>query len=125
MMRDAAVGRLRIVTGRRGQIAIVSAEGEVDLETADSLATALRAQIAAGGDGVVLDLLGVPFMDSSGLKQLLAASNELRDRLIVVLSPGSPVRRLLDLAEIADRIAVAESEDEAVAALTPDGAESA
>ena len=64
-------------------------------------------------------------MDSSGLKQLLAASNELRDRLVVVLGPGSPVHRLLDLAEIADRIVVAASEDEAVAALAPGGAESA
>ena len=87
----------------------------------DMLASALRAQVAAGVDGVVLDLVGVPFMDSSGLKQLLAASNELRDRLIVVLSPGSPVRRLLELAEIADRIAVRENPDEAVAALAPSG----
>ena len=122
-MGDAAVG-LRLATSRRGEVAIVVAEGEVDLETADALATALRAQIAAGGDGVVLNLVGVPFMDSSGLKQLLSASKELRGRLVVVLVPGSPVHRLLDLAELSDRIVVAESDDEAVAALAPGGAES-
>lgn len=121
MTRDAAVG-LRISTEMRGGVALVRAEGEIDLETADMLASALRAQVAAGVDGVVLDLLGVPFMDSSGLKQLLTASKELRDRLIVVISPGSPVRRLLELAEIADRIAVRESPEDAVAALAPSGA---
>jgi anti-anti-sigma factor len=105
----------------RDGIAVVRAEGEIDLETADTLASALGSQIAAGVDGVVLDLLGVPFMDSSGLKQLLAASNELRDRLVVVLSLGSPVRRLLELAEISDRVAVHENDDDAVAALAPAG----
>ena len=43
---------------------------------------------------------------------------------MVVLVPGSPVHRLLDLAELSDRIVVAESDDEAVAALAPGGAES-
>jgi anti-anti-sigma factor len=122
-MADAAVGRLRISTRARGAIGIVSAAGEVDLETADTLAAALRSQIASGDDGIVLDLLEVPFMDSSGLKQLLAASNELNDRLVVVVDPESPVRRLLELAELADRIPVTATEDEAVAALAPEGAE--
>ena len=60
-------------------------------------------------------------MDSSGLKQLLAASNELRERLIVVLSPGSPVGRLLELAEIADRIPVRTATEDAVAELASAG----
>lgn len=120
-MRDAPAGGLRVSTEVRDGIAVVHAEGEVDLETSDVLATALRAQPAAGVEGVILDLLGVPFMDSSGLKQLLAASNELRDRLVVLVSPGSPVLRLLELAEIADRITVRGNEDEAVAALSTDG----
>ena len=120
-MRDAPAEGLRVSTEMRDRIAVVHAEGEVDLETSDVLASALRAQLAAGVDGVVLDLLGVPFMDSSGLKQLLTASNELRDRLVVLLSPGSPVRHLLELAEIADRIAVRENEDDAVAVLATDG----
>jgi anti-anti-sigma factor len=120
-MTPDTVGKLRVTTDRRDGIAIIVATGEVDLETADTLATALRSQIAAGVGGIVLDLLEVPFMDSSGLKQLLAASNELRDRLIVVLGTASPVRRLLELAELADRIPVRTTVDEAVAELASDG----
>jgi stage II sporulation protein AA (anti-sigma F factor antagonist) len=120
-MRDAAVGKLRISTQRRDRIAVIEATGEIDLETAETLAAALRSQIAAGVDGIVLDLLGVPFMDSSGLKVLLKTSNELRDRLVVVLSPGSPVCRLLEIAEIADRISVRATVEDAVASLASAG----
>jgi stage II sporulation protein AA (anti-sigma F factor antagonist) len=116
-MTSDAVSKLRVTTDRRDGIAVIVAMGEVDLETADTLAAALRSQIAAGVGGIVLDLLEVPFMDSSGLKQLLAASNEMRERLIVVLGPASPVRRLLELAEIADRISLRTSVDDAVAEL--------
>jgi stage II sporulation protein AA (anti-sigma F factor antagonist) len=120
-MTSDAVSKLRVTTERREGIAVIEAAGEVDLETADTLAAALRSQIAAGVDGIVLDLLDVPFMDSSGLKQLLAASNELPERLIVVVGPEAPVRRLLELAEIADRIPVRTTVDEAVAELASDG----
>ena len=120
-MTPDTVGKLRVTTDRRDGVAVVVATGEIDLETADTFAAALRAQLAAGVDGIVVDLLEVPFMDSSGLKQLLAASNELRERLIVVLGPESPVRRLLELAEIADRIPLLTTVDEAVARLASDG----
>jgi anti-anti-sigma factor len=110
-----------VTTELRDGIAVIEATGEVDLETADTLAAALRSQIAAGVDGMVLDLLEVPFMDSSGLKQLLAASNEMRERLIVVLGSASTVRRLLELAEIAERITLRTSVDEAVAELASGG----
>ena len=121
MSSDASVSKLRVTTELRDGIAVIEATGEVDLETADTLAAALRSQIAAGVDGMVLDLLEVPFMDSSGLKQLLAASNEMRERLIVVLGSTSPVRRLLELAEIAERITLRTSVDEAVAELASGG----
>jgi anti-sigma B factor antagonist len=120
-MRDAPVGKLRVATEHRDGVAVIEATGEVDLETADALAAALRAQIAADVDGIVIDLLGVPFMDSSGLKQLMAASNELHHRLVVVLSPESPVGRLLELAELGDRIPVRTTVEDAVAAAASDG----
>ena len=117
MTSDASVSKLRVTTDLRDGIAVIEANGEIDLQTADSLAGALRSQIAAGVGGIVLDLLEVPFMDSSGLKQLLAASNEMRERFVVVLAPESTVRRLLELAELADRIPLRTGVDEAVAEL--------
>ena len=54
---------------------VVSADGEVDLETAPRL-TDWLAKALAGGQKVVLDLGQVSFMDSSGLTALLVAHNE-------------------------------------------------
>ena len=106
-MRDAPAGGLRISVDRRGDTILVRAEGEIDLENAGKLATALRG--AGPDDRVVLDLLGVPFMDSSGLRSLLIASAEFGERLGLVISPGAPVGRLLELAEVRDRFAIHET----------------
>ncbi len=89
---------MKIAIERDERATVVRAEGEIDLQNADEFSTALRTAAAGDSGGVVLDLLGVPFMDSSGLKALLIASAELGGRLSLVLSPGAPVTRLLDLA---------------------------
>jgi anti-anti-sigma factor len=104
-VRDASAGRLEITVESSDGAAVVRAAGEVDLDTAERLAEALRGAGEHGG-GVVADLVGVPFMDSSGLKVLLLASDELGDRLALVLSPGSPIAHLLDLADVRDRFQI-------------------
>jgi anti-anti-sigma factor len=122
-----ATQRLRIRTETRdldaGVVSLIRVEGEVDLANAEELAGALR----AGGDGagIVLDLREVPFMDSTGLKVILIASRDLDQPLNVVCGAGSAVRRLLDLAGVADRVPSFESEDEALDAIGPAGPRSA
>ena len=120
-MREAPSGRLEVSVERRdtpaGQIAIVRARGEVDLGNADELAAVLHSDTCVKSDGVVLDLVGVPFMDSSGLRAVLVAAGELEPELAVVLSPGSPVLRLFELAEVTDRRGAYATEDEAIDAV--------
>jgi stage II sporulation protein AA (anti-sigma F factor antagonist) len=116
-MRDAAAGPLKISIEHPDGVAVVRVEGEVDLDNAENLAAALRTAGADGRRGVVADLLGVPFMDSSGLKALLVASADLGGRLRLALSPGSPVLRLLELVEVSDRFDIHNSPDEAVSSL--------
>ncbi len=120
-MRDAEVGTLRISVERLEPVTVVRAEGEVDLDNAERLTAALRTAAADQGDRIALDLLGVPFMDSSGLKALLVAAADLGDRLCLVLSPGAPVARLLELAELRDRFAIYDSVEAALGG-PPDGA---
>jgi anti-anti-sigma factor len=117
-MREAPSGRLELSVERRdtaaGQIVVVRAQGEVDLGNADELAGVLRSDACETSDGVVIDLVGVPFMDSSGLRTVLVAAGELAPELAVVLSPGSPVLRLFELAEVIDRLPTYATEDEAI-----------
>ena len=81
-------GSLELTVERRDGVTVVRAEGEIDLDNADQLGATLRGAASDSTEGVVLDLVGVPFMDSSGLKALLLASGALGARLSLAAGPG-------------------------------------
>jgi anti-anti-sigma factor len=75
----------------------VIAEGDIDLAGGPLLDTAiLRLE---GSKPVVIDLAAVEFIDSSGLRSLLAASRraEGRGTTVVLRKPSSGVLRLLGI----------------------------
>lgn len=53
--------------------AVLRAEGRLDLVSAAELRSAVAATVEGGRSSVVVDLAGVPFVDSSGLGALIAA----------------------------------------------------
>ena len=64
----------------RGGATVVVPAGELDLATAPALDEALaRAFEAAGSGRVVLDLRGLEFIDSSGLRTLLTPRKQAED----------------------------------------------
>ena|SRR4051794_18938149 len=73
--------------------------GELDMAAAPAVRTCVDE--AAGTRGLVIDLAGVTFIDSSMLKELLRAAAEL-DRYetrLVLAGVADTVRRLLDLTK--------------------------
>ena len=72
--------------------------GEVDADTAPALRRAIEPALEDEGD-VTLDLAGLRFMDSTGVRVILRALRELRDhdRRLVLLSPTPPVAEVLEL----------------------------
>jgi anti-anti-sigma factor len=84
----------------------------------------MRAAAADTSPGVVLNLTEVEFMDSSGLRVVMAALGEDGDGLALVVAPGSPVAQLLELTDLEGRIPNFEAEDDAVGSVAgakPDG----
>ena len=79
-----------------GDVVVVVVEGEVDLVTAPALQKELDS--IAPGTSVVIDLCETPFMDSSGLRVLLAARQALDERVHIACVPGGPVQRLFEVA---------------------------
>jgi anti-sigma B factor antagonist len=78
----------------------LTVKGEVDLEVADDLIEAGRAQIAAApAESLHLDLAGVTFMDSCGLNALLKV-RKAASHPVVLVSPSAPVMRLLQLTAL-------------------------
>jgi stage II sporulation protein AA (anti-sigma F factor antagonist) len=52
----------------------------------------------------VIDLAGVAFMDSTGLREILRARNELA--AMSLRAPSDTVRRLLDITGLTDHIEI-------------------
>jgi anti-anti-sigma factor len=117
MAAGATPGRLETWVERDDRVVVIGVEGEVDIETAEQFATSLRGA-PPGDEIVIVDLRGVPFIDSSGLKALLVAGSELGKRLALALTPGSAVAVLLDLARVDDRFAIYDTPDAAIAELS-------
>ena len=86
---------------------LVVADGELDLVGAPRLLDALP---GAGETPVVLDLGGVGFMDSSGLRSLLEARQRCRDmgRDFAIARPSEAVRRVLELVDLTGEFDVVE-----------------
>lgn len=71
---------MEIETVQRAEVAVVSPQGSVDALTARELTDFLQKKIDDGQVKVVLDLSGVGFMSSAGLRAVLIALKEARRR---------------------------------------------
>ena len=85
----------------------IAASGEIDAHTAPLLSAA----IDAAGPQVELDLSGVEFVDSSGLRVLIDAHQRLADSggKLQLVALSEPVRRLLEISGVSDYLGVTES----------------
>jgi anti-anti-sigma factor len=73
-------GDLDLSTTSQGPCAVVTVDGEIDLDNASDLSEAPSRPCRRSVRAVVLDLSGVTFMDSTGLKVLLAVHKTGRAR---------------------------------------------
>jgi anti-sigma B factor antagonist len=79
--------------------------GSLDVPSAGHLTELLDELVREEGD-VRLDLTGVTFMDSSGLRALIQASMDLGDRgKIRLRHPNEQIRRLLQMSGAQDSLA--------------------
>jgi anti-anti-sigma factor len=81
--------------------------GELDAHTATALTQAMS--VLPDGE-VTVDLAGVSFVDSSGLRVLLEATNRARNAggELVLAHPQASIRRLIEISGLRDHIRVQE-----------------
>jgi anti-sigma B factor antagonist len=99
----------------------VTVRGEVDLAALTTFEQALDDAIRESTGAFVIDLTDVDFLDSSGLAAILRARALLgrEDRAVAIVCPPGPVRRLFEVAGIADLLFLYSSREHAAAALVP------
>src|SRR6201992_1117985 len=78
---------------------LIVAAGELDLAATSELSAVFAMSAAGPQDAVVLDLLGVDFIDSSALGTILRAAQQLEaaGKRLHVVAPEGPVKRLLEI----------------------------
>jgi len=88
---------LDVTSNRTDDHTVVSVRGEIDAATCDELASALTAATRSE-TGLEIDVSGVTFIDSSGLRTLVLAQQHLGDaRKLVVRGPDATFKRLLGI----------------------------
>jgi anti-sigma B factor antagonist len=102
-------------------VTVLAARGDLDLATAPRLTARLEAMREHGARRVLVDLSGVEFCDSTGLRALIGAAGEVRaagGRMAITAGPDDgAVARLLLVTGASEWLEVHPDESAGVAAL--------
>ena len=98
---------LEFETTRNGSVAIVAPTGELDLSGATILEAELD-RLAADPElaGIVLDLRGLEFLDSSGLRLVVLADMQAREagRRFSLIRGNETVHRVFEITRMSQRL---------------------
>jgi anti-anti-sigma factor len=101
------VPNLDYETTRDGSIAVIAPKGELDLSGAALLEPEIDRLIGDPGVGtLVLDLRGLEFMDSSGLRLVVVTDRRAREsgRRLAIVRGGDTVHRVFEITRMSDRL---------------------
>jgi anti-anti-sigma factor len=84
----------------------IACAGELDLAASDLLSARVNELLESGPARVILDLGGVTFLDSSGLRMILEArTRAARKGVRFTVAPGPPpVQRIFELTHTSDLV---------------------
>ena len=101
----------------RGEMVVAHLTGELDIAGAPGMGDRIDDAVPTSARGLVVDLTGLDFIDSSGIAMLFGLARKLgsrRQKLGVVARSGGPVSRVLQLVEFDQAAPVHETLGEAL-----------
>lgn len=102
---------------QEGGVRVIAVAGELDIVTAPKLCARLD---ATRNGKLLVDLTGVDFCDSTGLRALLGAASEVRaagGRFAIVCPPSGDVARLLEIVGAGEWMAIQPDSESGLAAI--------
>jgi anti-sigma B factor antagonist len=110
---------ISVTTTHQDDVAVVCVAGEVDMSSVEPFETAVRSQLTAGPRGLVMDLVGVTFCGSSGLRILVEARvrAETTRTALCLVADGPAVLRTLEVSGLTPLFRVHTSVPDALTAL--------
>jgi anti-sigma B factor antagonist len=114
--------RLQVVTRHEADRVVLELHGELDLAGAPLLAGEIGRAESKAPRLLVLDLENLEFVDSAGLRVMLAAHQRAAERgAEFALTPGTPqVQRLLTIAGVGEHLQTLASSDGSAAGASAD-----
>jgi len=108
---------MRIGEEKDGRALVIAPEGRVDSVSSGELERLVVSRIDAGEKRLVLDLSGVEYISSAGLRVLLMAAKRLKEPPggLVLCGMGPSVRTVLELAGFLPLFAVEARREQALA----------
>jgi anti-sigma B factor antagonist len=107
------LGPLDIEISSQPERTVVALAGELDMSTAPELEEAIRS-CAEAADELILDLSGLTFMDSSGLRAILGGErfcSEHRCKCLVAEEVPRQVKDLFEIAGVLDHFTTQDRRD--------------
>jgi anti-sigma B factor antagonist len=111
---------LQVIESELDGVRLLEVLGELDLASAPRLCARLDAARAQRVRRLVVDVGGLAFCDSTGLRALMGAGAEIRvegGRFAVVCPDDGPVARLFEVTGMRERLPVYAARSDALAAL--------
>jgi anti-anti-sigma factor len=102
------------------QLTCVRLNGRLDAPGVDRIETRFTAVVVAQGKSAAIDLSGVTFLASMGIRMLVANARALgrKGGKLVLFGATEPVREVLNQAALDDLLPTVESEAQAIDRLT-------
>jgi stage II sporulation protein AA (anti-sigma F factor antagonist) len=91
----------RIQIRTEADIVVATINGEIDLSNTEDLERSIVGSVPNTARGVVVDMSGTTYIDSSGIRLLFALASRARvsgQSMLLVAPEGSRVRRVLTVA---------------------------
>lgn len=122
--QDVAATQLRVATAQFSDAHVVSVNGDLDLHTSPRLEAELLGLREDGAMKVIVDLVDVPFIDSTGLGVLVRAAKQARlNRGCLILVSNDPrTLRVLEITGLNRVFTIERSLADAVGAVLDVGA---
>ncbi len=91
---------MEVRTERHDAALVAGVEGRIDSAVVQEFEDALKVAMGDGGGAVILDLEGVSYVSSAGLRAILLVAREIwkRDATFALCALAEPVRQVFDIA---------------------------
>ena len=101
----------------KGNVKIVKLSGKLDVNLSMSIESELEQLVDSGSNNIILELSGVEYLSSSGIRVLISIMRKIKDNngRLVLSSITDLIKKILKTVELEDLFEVYENVDEALA----------